>query len=104
MMRLTMIMLAACATVTTAAQAQTADSMSRRIEPNAIDRSIARTPLPAPDLGTQAEADRTRADQAARDASARRGVPSSSTITDGPAGVQRLGSGIAVPAPTAPQL
>jgi hypothetical protein len=82
-------------------QAQVADSLSRRIQPNAIDRSLSQSP--SRNLNGQAEADRQRAQQAARDTAARRVPPPTSTLVDGPAGVQRSGSGFSPPSPaTAP--
>lgn len=91
------------------AQAQVADRLSRGITPNAIDRSLSQSPAPrSADIGAAAERDRQRAEQAAREAADRRGLPASSTLADGPGGVQRLGTGAATPAapaalPTPPQ-
>lgn len=83
------------------ASAQTADQMSRRITPNAIDRSLAQ-PSPSRDLAEQAEADRRRSEQAARDAAARLGPLPNSTMSDGPLGPQRAGSGAPAPSPAMP--
>ncbi|SEJ57791.1 hypothetical protein SAMN05428950_10276 [Sphingomonas sp. OV641] len=93
------IMAAAVALSGTSASAQVADRLSRGMEPNAIDRAL-QTARPA-QAGVQAETDRLRAEQAAREAAARRVPPPSSTMVDGPAGVQRLGSG-ASPASSPP--
>jgi hypothetical protein len=102
-MRFPTMLLATCGLLATSAQAQVAEELSRKIQPNAIDRSIAQSPRPSSSLDNQAAADRLRAQQDARDAAARRALPSSSTTVDGPGGVQRLGSGVASPAPaTAP--
>jgi hypothetical protein len=100
--RLRLLSIATAALFATTAQAQLADSLSRRIQPNAIDRSLADSPTTS--LGAQADADRQRSEQAARDAAARRGPPPTSTMVDGPAGVQRAGSGIAPPSPAAAPL
>lgn len=85
----------------TPATAQVADSLSRRIEPNAIDRSLSQ-PSANSSIGAQIEADRQRAEQAARDAASLRGPLPNSTMTDGPAGVQRTGSSITPASPAAP--
>jgi hypothetical protein len=86
------------ALLATSAQAQVADSLSRRIPPNAIDRSLSQTPPTS--LNGQVEADRERPQQAAREAAARRVPPPTSTLVDGPTGVQRSGSGFSPPSPT----
>lgn len=94
------------------AQAQLVDSLSRGAEPNAITRALDsdnRLGTPAPNSATDAaRADRLRAEQAARDAASRRAPPATSTLVDGPAGVQRLGAGalspnVSPPAPPVPQ-
>lgn len=97
------IVVAALAFGGTSASAQVADRLSRGMEPNAIDRAL-QADRPA-QAGAEAETDRRRAEQAAREAAARRAPPASSTMVDGPAGVQRLGSGAspaAAPAPAPP--
>lgn len=93
------LFIGAAALLATSAHAQVAETLSRRIEPNAIDRSLSQQPSTS--LDSHAEADRRRAEQAARDAAARRTSPLTSTIVDGPRGVQRAGSGLAPPTPPA---
>lgn len=94
------IMAAAVALGGTSASAQVADRLSRGMEPNAIDRAL-QTDRPA-QAGVQAETDRLRAEQAAREAAARRVPPASSTLVDGQTGVQRLGSGASPASPPPP--
>lgn len=86
------ILIAAALTVGSPAAAQLADRRSRGVEPNAIDRAL------GTDRTGAAAADRRRAQEAARDAAARRTPPPTSTLVDGPNGVQRLGSGVTPPA------
>ena len=83
------------------ASAQVADQMSRQITPNAIDRSLSQ-PSPSRDLAAQAEADRRRSEQAARDAATRMGPLPNSTMSDGPLGPQRAGSSAPAISPAAP--
>lgn len=91
------ILITAAVMVSSPATAQLADRLSRGVEPNAIDRALGtdRTGAAASDA---AAADRRRAQEAARDAAARRTPPPTSTLVDGPNGVQRLGSGVTPPA------
>lgn len=94
--------------LTTTANAQVADRLSRGLEPNAIDRSL-RPPVTSASANALEQAERRRAQQAARDAAAQLGPPPGSTMIDGPAGVQRTGSGTSSPGnaaqgpPNAPQ-
>lgn len=83
------------------ASAQVADQMSRRIEPNAIDRSLTQA-MPSTDLAAQAEADRRRSEQATRDSAARLGPLPNSTMSDGPLGPQRAGGGAPALTPSTP--
>lgn len=102
------ILIASVAFVSANATAQVADRLSRGTERNAIDRALnadasltSARAAPTYRQSSDAEADRLRAEQAARDAAARRAPPSTSTLIDGPGGVQRLGSG--APPANAPQ-
>jgi len=97
------ILVTIAALVSGNAAAQVADRLSRTMEPNAVDRALSSSTATRSQsqAASQAEADRLRAEQAARDAAARRAPPSTSTLIDGPAGVQRVGSGVA-PSPSAP--
>ncbi|MCD2317491.1 hypothetical protein LQ954_15185 [Sphingomonas sp. IC-11] len=96
------VLVAVAAFVSGNAAAQVADRLSRGMEPNAIARSLSSggAMRSQSQSASPAEVDRLRAEQAARDAAARRAPPTTSTLIDGPAGVQRLGSG-AAPAPSA---
>lgn len=108
-MRLALLVASAFLGASTA-EAQLVDRLSRGAEPNAITRALDADTRPDTRLGAPvqngaadaARADRLRAEQAARDAAARRAPPPTSTLTDGPSGVQRLGSGATSPNPPPP--
>ena len=86
------------------ASAQLADSLSRRLEPNALDRAVPPPPSSFATRDSLSQEERERAEQQGRDA-ARASLPPASTLNDGPAGVQRIGSGVASPpAPSAQPL
>lgn len=94
------ILIAATLFANGAASAQLADRLSRGVEPNAIDHALGNRPGAA--AADAAAADRRRAQDAARDAAARRTPPPTSTLVDGPNGVQRTGAGVTPPASPAP--
>lgn len=78
------------------ASAQLADTLSRRLEPNALDRAVPPRPIRSATHDSLFQAERQRAEQQARAATGAH-LPPSSTLNDGPAGVQRVGSGVAAP-------
>jgi hypothetical protein len=96
-MRLAAILfIAAC--IGPPASAQLADSLSRRLEPNALDRAVPPPPSSSATRDSLAQAERQRAERQARTLAP---LPPSSALNDGPSGVQRIGSGSVPPEPPA---
>lgn len=95
------ILIAATLFAGSAASAQLSDRLSRGLEPNAIDRALG-ADRPGAAAADAAAADHRRAQDTARDAAARRTPPPTSTLVDGPNGVQRTGAGVTPLAPPAP--